>query len=71
MRILVHAFERAEGWIVLCLADDAKTKVAPQTEVASYETVVRLLLYVGATDEAMAEVGRDHGAGASSPQGST
>lgn len=48
MRILVHAFEQAEGWIIQCLADDARTTVAPQSRVASYESVVRLLRNVGA-----------------------
>lgn len=60
MRILVHAFEPREGWIIQCLADDARTTVAPHSRVASYESVLRLFRYVGATEEAMAEVDRDH-----------
>ena len=60
MRVLVHAFEREGRWVIQCLADDARTTVAPQSRVPSFETVLRLLRYVGATEEAMAEVDRDH-----------
>jgi hypothetical protein len=59
MRILVHAFEPRDGWILQCLADDARTTVAPQSHVANYEMVLRLLRYVGASEEGITRMERD------------
>jgi hypothetical protein len=52
MRILVN-FQHYKGWCVHCLAEDCETVVGPYVDVASLETLRRLLQFAGADSEAM------------------
>jgi hypothetical protein len=58
MLILVN-FMLRDGWLVHCIADDAKTPISPFLRVASESTLLRLLRFCGATEKTMAEVERD------------
>ena len=57
MRILVN-FQHYKGWCVHCLAEDCKTVVGPYVDVASLDTLRRLLQYAGADAEGMKEFER-------------
>lgn len=61
MRILVN-FQHYKGWTVHCLAEDCKTVVGPYVDVASLDTLRRLLQCAGADAEAMKEF--EHSLGA-------
>lgn len=52
MRILVN-FQDNKGWTVHCLAEDCQTVIAPFLDVASLDTLRRLLQYAGADAEEM------------------
>jgi hypothetical protein len=54
MRILVN-FQHYKGWCVHCLAEDCETVVGPYVDVASVDTLRRLLQFAGASEEAMKE----------------
>lgn len=58
MRVIVNFMYR-NGWFVHCLADDARTPISPYITVATLETLIRLLRYVGAGEIEIAEVHED------------
>ena len=61
MRILVN-FQDNDGWFIGCLAEDCKTVIGPRLDVASLDTLRRLLQYAGANTEEMSEFERSLGA---------
>jgi hypothetical protein len=52
MRILVN-FQDDKGWTIHCLAEDCQTAIGQFLDVASLETLRRLLRYAGADEEEM------------------
>jgi hypothetical protein len=58
MRILVN-FQLRRAWSVHCIAEDCKTSISPFIQVASQETLIRLLRYVGAGDAEIEEAETD------------
>jgi len=54
-RIVVNFMHR-DIWSVHCLAEDCKTPISGWTDVASTETLMRLLHYLGATPEELEHV---------------
>jgi hypothetical protein len=52
MRVLVN-FQHRDGWFVSSLAEDCRTVVGPFVDVASLDTLRRLLHYAGADKDAM------------------
>jgi hypothetical protein len=60
VRVIVNFQSRLGIWAVNCLLEDARTPISAFITMKSYDTLVRLLRYVGATDAVMAEVERDH-----------
>jgi hypothetical protein len=61
MRILLN-FQNNDGWFISCLAEDCKTVIGPRLDVASLDTLRRLLRYAGANAEEMKEF--EHSLGA-------
>lgn len=51
----MNFMERGDWW-VHCIASDAKTPISPHVSVKTQETLIRLLRYVGAGAENIAEV---------------
>ena len=51
MRVLINYAEYADRVTIHCLADDARTVVAPFKRVSSLETLYRLIKYVGGDPE--------------------
>jgi hypothetical protein len=58
MRILVNLQDN-DGWWIHCIAEDARTPISPFVSVASVQSLIRLLRYVGATEENIEEVRED------------
>ena len=52
MRILVN-FQHNERWIISSLAEDCQTIIGPNLDVASLDTLRRLLLHAGVDTEEM------------------
>jgi hypothetical protein len=52
MRILIN-FQHYGGWSVHCMAEDCKTSISPFLDVASLETLRRLLRHSGADEDEM------------------
>ena len=52
MRILVN-FQDTNGWTVYCLAEDCQTRISPLLDVASLETLRRLLRRAGTDEDEM------------------
>jgi len=52
MRILVN-FQDTNGWTVHCLAEDCQTCISPLLDVASLETLRRLLRRAGTDEDEM------------------
>ena len=52
MRILVN-FQDTNGWTVHCLAEDCQTRISPILDVASLETLRRLLRRAGTDEDEM------------------
>jgi hypothetical protein len=57
---MVNFQSRLDVCAVHCLLEDARTPISPFVTMKSYDTLLRLLRYVGATDGVIAEVERDH-----------
>ena len=55
---MVNYMER-DGWSVHCLAEDARTPISPYVDVAGLPTLIKLMRYVGATDEKIEQVHAD------------
>jgi hypothetical protein len=51
MRVLVNYATYADRVTIHCLADDARTVIAPFRRVSNLETLYRLLAYVGGDHE--------------------
>ena len=51
MRVLINYAEYADRITIHCLADDARTVVAPFKRVSSLETLYRLIRHVGGDAE--------------------
>jgi hypothetical protein len=52
MRLLVN-FQDTNGWTVHCLAEDCQTRISPALDVASLETLRRLLRRAGTDEDEM------------------
>jgi hypothetical protein len=51
MRVLINYAEYGDRVTIHCLADDARTVVAPFKRVSSLETLYRLIAHVGGNPE--------------------
>jgi len=60
VRIIINFQSRLGVWAVHCLLEGARTPISAFVTMKSYDTLMRLLRYVGATDAVIAEVERDH-----------
>jgi hypothetical protein len=56
MRVLVNYMLRKETWFVHAIAGDAATSISPILEVRDQVTLLRLLLYIGASEANVDEV---------------
>ena len=58
MRILVN-FQHRDSWFVHAISEDTRTPISPILHVRDQATLIRLLRYVGATEENIEQVQED------------
>lgn len=63
MRVLINYATYADRVTIHCIADDARTVVAPFNRVSSLETLYRLIKYVGGNAEQCRREIKDWGHG--------